>query len=56
MEERRDEERVEAPSIEQIMEWEMYDGGCEATDGCWVEADGHCEHGKPSWLIELGLI
>jgi hypothetical protein len=32
------------------------DGGCEATDGCFVEPDGTCEHGQPSWLLALGLI
>ena len=43
------------PTIEQLEEWE-YEGGCEATDGCWVEPDGICEHGCNSWLIELGMI
>ncbi len=43
------------PSLEQLMEWEM-EGGCEATDGCWVEADGTCPHGFNSWLLELGYI
>ena len=43
------------PSDEQLMEW-MMDSGCEATDGCWVEPDGTCEHGKKSWLLELGMI
>lgn len=28
----------------------------DATDGCQVEPDGVCEHGYPSWLIQLGLI
>jgi hypothetical protein len=37
------------------MEWEA-DGGCEATDGCWIEADGRCEHGHSSWLLRLGMI
>lgn len=46
---------MSAPSIEQLEEWES-DGGCEATDGCWVEPDGTCEHGKRSWLLVLGLI
>jgi hypothetical protein len=32
------------------------DSACEATDGCWVEPDGYCEHGCPSWLLKLGLI
>lgn len=43
------------PTTEQLEEW-MYDGVCEATDGCRVEPDGHCEHGCPSWLLKLGLI
>jgi len=41
------------PDEEKLME--MYsDGGCEATDGCRVEPDGICEHGHPSWLMQLG--
>jgi len=47
--------RTTQPSMKQVMEWES-EGGCEATDGCWVEPDGHCEHGCPSWMIVLGLI
>jgi hypothetical protein len=43
------------PSMEQLEEW-MNEGGCEATDGCWVEPDGTCEHGKRSWLLVLGFI
>ena len=43
------------PDIEELEEW-MNDGGCEATDGCWTEPDGHCEHGKPSWLLKMGSI
>lgn len=43
------------PSIDQLMEWE-HEGGCEATDGCWVEPDGTCQHGKPSWLLQMGMI
>lgn len=46
---------IETPDIDQLREW-MDEGGCEATDGCWVEIDGHCEHGKPSWFIALGLV
>jgi hypothetical protein len=48
-------QRQEPPDLETLMEWEA-EGGCEATDGCWVEPDGHCEHGHPSWLLALGLI
>ena len=43
------------PSIDQLEEW-IDEGGCEATDGCWVDQDGQCEHGCDSWLIVLGLI
>lgn len=43
------------PDTETLTEW-LADGGCEATDGCWVELDGECEHGCKSWLIELGMI
>jgi hypothetical protein len=43
------------PSLEELMQWENK-GGCEATDGCWVEPDGRCHHGHDSWLIVLGLI
>ena len=45
----------ELPSQETLEEW-MFDAGCEATDGCWVEPDGTCPHGHPSWLLALGLI
>jgi hypothetical protein len=43
------------PDLETLEEWAS-DCGCEATDGCWVEPDGTCEHGHPSWLIRLGFI
>jgi len=45
----------DTPSLDDLMEWEA-EGGCEAMDGCWVESDGRCPHGKPSWLIALGMI
>ena len=43
------------PSIAKLEEWQE-DCGCKALDGCWVEPDGTCQHGKPSWLLALGLI
>jgi hypothetical protein len=43
------------PSIATMERWVM-DGVAKATDGCRVEPDGHCQHGKPSWLLELGYI
>ena len=46
----------EPPDFETLMEWMWEDGGCEATDGCWIEPDGVCPHGHPSWLLRLGLI
>ena len=47
--------KLQPPDVETLMEWEE-EGGCEATDGCWVEPDGTCPHGHNSWLLELGLI
>ena len=46
----------EEPDLETLEEWLWEDGGCEASDGCWVEGDGICPHGHPSWLLRLGLI
>jgi len=49
--------KLEPPSIETLIQWEA-EGGCEAAcpHGCWVEADGTCSHGNPSWLLRMGLI
>jgi hypothetical protein len=49
------EPTMEQPEIEELIEMES-DGGCDATDGCWVEPDGVCEHGHPSWLLYMGMI
>lgn len=43
------------PSYAKLVAW-MAQGGCETIDGCWVEPDGHCEHGFPSWLLHYGMI
>lgn len=50
-------EELQTPSIDTLMRWERK-GGCEAKCeyGCWVEPDGYCEHGKPSWLLVLGFV
>lgn len=45
---------LDEPDLDQLEEWAA-DGGCEATDGCWVEVDGTCPHGRQSWLLVLGL-
>jgi hypothetical protein len=47
---------ADAPDMEQLEEWASSDGGCEATDGCWVEVDGVCPHGRKSWMLVLGLV
>jgi hypothetical protein len=43
--------------LELLGEWSN-DCGCEAAcpNGCWIEPDGTCEHGQPSWLLALGMI
>ena len=43
------------PSMKRLEGW-ISDCGCEAIDGCWVEPDGECEHGFPSWLRGLNMI
>ncbi|NBV38349.1 MAG: hypothetical protein EBS00_02105 [Verrucomicrobia bacterium] len=43
------------PDHTTLMEWDD-EGGCETLDGCWVEPDGRCEHGFPSWLRWKGYI
>ena len=49
------EPTVAQPAWETLEDW-MWDGCCEATDGCIIEPDGHCPHGHPSWLLVLGLV
>lgn len=48
-------EMFEQPDLETLIEW-FEEGGCEALDGCWVESDGRCPHGHPSWFLHLGMI
>ena len=43
------------PTVDTLIEWE-FDGVSEATDGCRVEPDGHCEHGHSSWMLAFGVI
>ena len=50
------EPTTDQPDLETLEEWMWEESGCEATDGCWTEADGTCPHGHPSWLLKLGLI
>jgi hypothetical protein len=53
---REEVNRMRRPSLEELQRQVEEDGGGEATDGCWVEPDGTCDHGQPSWLLALGLI
>jgi hypothetical protein len=46
---------VPMPSIHELNDWAL-DSVVEATDGCQVEPDGVCQHGYPSWFIQLGII
>lgn len=45
-----------APSIAALQRQLSERGQVKATDGCWTDPDGTCEHGAESWLLELGLI
>lgn len=44
------------PDFEDVRDMMSGEGDTEATDGCYVEPDGICEHGHRSWLLHLGLI
>jgi len=46
---------VKVPSVRKLEEWSN-ECGCKAIDGCWVEPDGTCGHGFPSWLLAMGMI
>ena len=46
---------MKEPSIATLERW-SFNGIAKATDGCKVEPDGTCPHGKPSWLLYLGYI
>lgn len=47
--------KLRIPSLKTLEKW-LADGVAQATDGCRVEPDGTCEHGKKSWLLVLRLI
>ena len=48
---REEVNRMRRPSLEEPQRQVEEDGGCEATDGCFVEPDGTCDHRQPSWLL-----
>lgn len=45
--------KTHEPSLKTMQKW-LSDGVAKATDGCRVEPDGYCPHGKPSWILKLG--
>ena len=47
--------KVKIPSVKTLERWSN-DCRCKTIDGCFVEPDGECSHGYPSWLLALGLI
>jgi hypothetical protein len=53
---REEVNQMRRPSLEELQRQLEEEGGCEATDGCFVEPDGYCDHQQPSWLLALGLI
>ena len=52
------EGRMSRPSIDDIcamlMDFSDVTAACEYD--CYVEPDGWCEHGRPSWLILAGMV
>jgi len=55
--ERAAKPQLTPPDVETLMEWEAEED-CEVAcpHHCWVEPDGTCPHGHPSWLLKMGLI
>jgi hypothetical protein len=49
-------ERRNWPAPEAVMEMFEEDGRVPAEDGCMVEDDGFCEHGRPSLMRTYGLV
>ncbi len=47
---------TDEPAVETLMRW-TDEGGCQATDGCWLEEHVVvCPHGHPSWAVVLGFV
>lgn len=47
-----EDDLCDRPDPETLEEW-VWQGTWEATDGCRVEYDGLCPHGKPSWGLVM---
>jgi hypothetical protein len=52
------EPEVPAPDMEETLEEALFESGTmsSCSEGCWVEPDGVCPHGHPSWLLRWGII
>jgi hypothetical protein len=52
------DEGVEPPDTDELMDQISEQGTVMAAciEGCEVEPDGWCPHGKPSWLIVLEMV
>lgn len=44
------------PDVDDLRDMLSGEGDTDATDGCYVEPDGVCEHGHPSWPLYLHII
>lgn len=53
---RRCAQRFFGMPCQSTLEHWVDNGNAKATDGCRVEPDGTCEHGKESWLLVLNMI
>lgn len=49
-------EKIKAPPTIKTLEKWQNDGICKTPCGCTVEPDGTCHHGKPSWLMLVGVV
>jgi hypothetical protein len=52
----REGDEAQPPAAATLWQWVDEHGKCTATNGCWCDPEGTCEHGHPSWLVVLGLI
>lgn len=47
---------MEEPSLDDLAGEVYGSADAEATDGCFTDPDGFCEHGHAAWQRYLGLI
>ena len=44
----------QVPTLTRLEYWYIVDRA-RSVDGCVCKAEGHCEHGYPSWLLALNV-